>query len=117
MAPVQGSSHYAAVFNSTFVDMRLCREVTCNTIQICLYIEIILSDNSHPLSNVNSSLDGGQRIDCRQSSLLYVGVSAYLIKVLELPVFVGPCHHGMARPQVAVGGTASDMEGNCEYIE
>ena len=25
-----------------------------------------------------------------------------------------PCHHGMARPQVADGGTASDMEGNCE---
>ena len=24
---------------------------------------------------------------------------------------VGPCHHGMARPQVADGGTASDMEG------
>ena len=29
-------------------------------------------------------------------------------------VFVGPCHHGMARPQVADGGTASDMEGSCE---
>jgi hypothetical protein len=26
-------------------------------------------------------------------------------------------HHGMARPQVADGGTASSMEGNCEYIE
>jgi len=24
------------------------------------------------------------------------------------------CHHGMARPQVADGGTASDMEGSCE---
>ena len=30
------------------------------------------------------------------------------------PVFVGPCHHGMARPQVANGGTASDMQGSCE---
>ena len=29
-------------------------------------------------------------------------------------VFVGPCHHGMTRPQVADGGTASDMEGSCE---
>ena len=28
--------------------------------------------------------------------------------------FVGPCHHGMARPQVADAGTASDMEGSCE---
>ena len=32
-------------------------------------------------------------------------------------VFVDPCHHGMARPQVADGGTASDMEGSCEYVE
>jgi hypothetical protein len=28
-----------------------------------------------------------------------------------------PCHHGMARPQVAKGATASNMEGSCEYIE
>jgi hypothetical protein len=27
---------------------------------------------------------------------------------------VGSCHHGMARPQVADGGTASDMDGSCE---
>jgi hypothetical protein len=27
---------------------------------------------------------------------------------------VGPCHHDMARPQVADGGTASDKEGSCE---
>jgi hypothetical protein len=27
---------------------------------------------------------------------------------------VGPCHHGMARPQVAEGGTASYMESSCE---
>ena len=30
---------------------------------------------------------------------------------------VGPCHHGMARPQVADSGTACDMVGSCEYIE
>jgi hypothetical protein len=30
---------------------------------------------------------------------------------------VGPYHHGMARTQVTDGGTASDMEGSCEYIE
>ena len=29
-------------------------------------------------------------------------------------MFVGPCHHVMALPQVADGGTASDMEGSCE---
>jgi hypothetical protein len=27
---------------------------------------------------------------------------------------VGPCHHGMARPQVADERTASYMEGSCE---
>jgi len=32
-------------------------------------------------------------------------------------VLVGLCHHGMARPQVADGGMASDIEGSCEYIE
>jgi hypothetical protein len=33
------------------------------------------------------------------------------------PWSVGPCHHGMARPQVADGGTASNLDGSCEYIE
>ena len=27
---------------------------------------------------------------------------------------VGPCHHGMVRPQVADGEMASNMEGSCE---
>jgi len=39
------------------------------------------------------------------------------INKCNTPWSVGPCHHGMARPQVADGGTASDMEGSCEYIE
>jgi len=30
------------------------------------------------------------------------------------PMNVGPCHHGMARPHVADGGKASNMEGSCE---
>jgi len=33
---------------------------------------------------------------------------------LNSPCVVGPCHHGMARPQVADRGTASFMEGSCE---
>ena len=36
------------------------------------------------------------------------------LSVIHIPVFVGPCHHGMARPQVADGGMVSDMEGSCE---
>jgi hypothetical protein len=34
--------------------------------------------------------------------------------IWRVAVNVGPCHHGMARPQVADGGTASYMEGSCE---
>jgi len=32
----------------------------------------------------------------------------------SLAMNVGPCHHGMARPQVADAGTVSNMEGSCE---
>ena len=35
-------------------------------------------------------------------------------KLVNLVHVVGPCHHGRARPQVAVRGTASDKEGSCE---
>ena len=38
-----------------------------------------------------------------------------LIKIVA--VKTGSFHHGMARPQVADGGTASSMEGSCVYIE
>jgi hypothetical protein len=40
--------------------------------------------------------------------------------IIQLEIFyvyetnVGPCHHGMASPQVAEGGTASYMKGSCE---
>ena len=30
---------------------------------------------------------------------------------------MGPCHHGLACPQVVDGGTASNMVGGCEYID
>jgi hypothetical protein len=42
----------------------------------------------------------------------------YCLKFLKVAILfsmdVGPCHHGMARPQVADGGKASYMEGSCE---
>ena len=49
--------------------------------------------------------------------------SLYKFRVFYTPIIrstifncmnVGPCHHGIARPQVADGGTASNMEGSCE---
>jgi len=30
---------------------------------------------------------------------------------------VGLIHHGMVCPQVADGGTASNVKGSCEYLE
>ena len=50
-------------------------------------------------------------------------ISLYILKLLcdgfgrsidRQAVLVGPCHHGMARPQVADRGMASDKEGSCE---
>ena len=46
-----------------------------------------------------------------QDQLKYCAIQIHIQRV---PLCVGPCHHGMARPQVADGGTASDMEGSCE---
>ena len=43
-------------------------------------------------------------------------VGSFYFKFLAVAA-VGPCYHGMARPQVADGGTTSYMEGSCEYIE
>jgi hypothetical protein len=37
-----------------------------------------------------------------------------IIIIIIITMDVGPCHHGMARPRVADGGTASYMEGSCE---
>jgi hypothetical protein len=38
----------------------------------------------------------------------------FLFLIILESINVGPCHHGMARPQVADGGTASYVEGSCE---
>ena len=52
--------------------------------------------------------------------ILYVFVIKCLRRLLFSVVvrldamLVGPCHNGMARPQVANRGTASDKEGSCE---
>ena len=50
----------------------------------------------------------------RDATLGAEGDKCFYFNSDYVAVFVGPCHHGMARPQVADGGTASDMEGSCE---
>ena len=46
--------------------------------------------------------------------LVVVSICIFVIMVVVSIYVVGPCHHGMARPQVADRGTASDKEGSCE---
>jgi hypothetical protein len=47
---------------------------------------------------------------------LIVGLTIqhFMIGVVAFPVLVCPCHHGMARPQVADRGMASYKEGSSE---
>ena len=46
---------------------------------------------------------------------IYIYIYIYMCVCVCVCVYVvGPCHHGMARPQVADRGTASDKEGSCE---
>jgi hypothetical protein len=53
---------------------------------------------------------------CSSCESLKVGEACrhFLVAVYYETINVGPCHHGMARPQAADGGTASYMEGSCE---
>jgi hypothetical protein len=37
--------------------------------------------------------------------------------IWNCPLCMGPCHQVTASPPVVDGGTASNMEGRCEYIE
>jgi len=41
----------------------------------------------------------------------------YFTFITIWPWQVGPCLHNLSHPQNADGGTASNMEGSCEYIE
>jgi len=47
-------------------------------------------------------------------AISYEFLLAYVYGLFIKSVLVGPCHHGMARPQVADRGTSSDKEGSCE---
>jgi len=54
-------------------------------------------------------------------NLLLFPVSIYQTKIKFtrwiIPWLEGSCKHGVARPQVADGGTAGNMGGSYEYIE
>jgi len=48
------------------------------------------------------------------TTYLYYVLLCIIVLCVHCCYVVGPCHHGMARPQVADRGTASDKEGSCE---
>ena len=54
----------------------------------------------------------------RENILEDLNLPQHCSQNLTVCVCITPClwvrHHGMARPQVVDGGTASDMEGSCE---
>jgi len=55
-----------------------------------------------------------ERYTTNEETSAAVPVSYKSGAISAVPVLVGPCHHGMARPQVADRGTASDKEDSCE---
>jgi hypothetical protein len=48
------------------------------------------------------------------ASSMFVLNYASVTNIVLYTVLVGPCHHGMERPEVADRGTASDKEVSCE---
>ena len=54
-------------------------------------------------------------MSCEVSVFLGCGAVSLVNYCFETSrLYVGPSHHGMARPWDADGGTASNMEGSCE---
>ena len=60
-------------------------------------------------TNINACLCAQISLHEFSSAYIHLGHS-----FIHSPMNVGPCHHGMARPRFADGGTASNMEGSCE---
>jgi len=69
------------------------------------------SDNSTMTTHIKHE---GQRQPSGKATVLLCGPVIFGVCKSYVSVLVGPCHHGMARPQVADRGTASDKEGSCE---
>ena len=53
-------------------------------------------------------------VTVQKNCKVYFTINICMCVYIRISVFLDLCHHGMVRPQVADGGTASDMVGSCE---
>ena len=76
----------------------------------------LLTNCSNSLRNIHNNNRQNITRTCAKWKAGYFSMAhlVYMVTNLTVSVLVGPCHHGMARPQVADRGTASDKEGSCE---
>jgi len=77
-------------------------------------MSMLRKGGSVPL-NPYTPLRRGQKNSC--FFLFCKGVISESGNFSGLSVNLSPWHDDMASPQVADGGTASNMEGSCEYID
>ena len=75
-----------------------------------------LISNLYMAQTVKVRLNRGERRSVKIGRGVRQGccLSPIMFNLYSESMNVGPCHHGMARPRVADGGTASNMEGSCE---
>ena len=71
-------------------------------------------DADYPSTFNKEVVDGLKLYLCQPPGMPWDDAHSYDMCKQNYTVFVGPCHHCMARPQAEDGGTASDMEGGCE---
>ena len=93
-----------AGFNNCDIDRAI--QDDCFTLWVMTAAAIIDFSKKELWTNVETTFNMLTAHLCNNNTLLLV--------YLKLPMFVGPCHHGMARPQVVDGEMASDMESSCE---
>jgi hypothetical protein len=92
-----------SAFQSHFVTERLVQRLKLAKLKKRTFIQGISDVNTEALYMVPLHIkfrynDWHTTVDCVVLSSI-------------TPCYVGPCHHGMARPQVADGGTASSYGG------
>ena len=77
------------------------------------YIQYI-NQHMHSIKYNKIQITKHLRVDTFYKLYFMICTLLYFTERICWFLVVGPCHHGMARPQVANRGTASDKEGSCK---